>query len=88
MRVFFPMLLAYGVCYISIAVQLRRLTAKLAAYAAILTSIVMAAFALATLLLDQGYFWTQFVLPILAVFALLGFYKIASMMAANLNKGK
>jgi hypothetical protein len=78
----------YGACYIAIAVHLKRLTAKLAVFAAILTSIAMAALALAALLLDQGYVWTQFVLPILAVFGLLGFYKIASMMAANLNKGK
>jgi hypothetical protein len=88
MRVFLPMLFTYAACYIAIAVRVKSLTTKLAVFAAILSSIVAVAIAAASLLIDQGYVWTQFVLPILAVFGLLGLYKIATMMAANLNKGK
>lgn len=88
MRVFLPMLITYGACYIAIAIHVHRLTTKLAVFAAILSSIAAAYVASAALLIDQGYVWTQFVLPILTIFAILGHYKIATMMAANLNKGK
>jgi hypothetical protein len=88
MRIFIPLFIMYGSSFCLLSLMVKQFSTKLAVYAAIFTSILMAVLGLTSLLLDQGYVWTQFALPILAVFVLLGLYKIASMMAANLNKGK
>lgn len=88
MRIFIPLFIMYVGSYWLLYSMVKQFTTKLAVYAAIFMTLLMTVFALTALLLDQGYFWTQFALPILAVFALLGLYKIATMMAANLNKGK
>lgn len=88
MRIFIPLFIMYGSSFCLLSLMVKQFSTKLAVFAAIFTTIFMAVMGLAALLLDQGYALTQFFLPILTIFAILGLYKIASMMAANLNKGK
>lgn len=85
MRVFIPLILMYGSSWLLLTHLAKRTSIKLAVFAAIFTSITMAALAALSYILDHGFAGTQFLLTVLAALSIFGLYNIAKFLA---NKGK
>ena len=97
MRVFAPLIFLYLIGMWAIARMLApglawnhqvytRVGWRMLLYPAILLSIFLLAFALIGFLVDQGYSWTLFALPVIVVAAFLGIIKLASVMVGDVRR--